>query len=381
MLLAIGGYVAASIFGQDADPTLAIASPSIPPSQTAPVARPTAALTVTPSQSPTPVPTPSGPAQDLAVGGWATVVASELNVRGTADTDAASRYVLVRGAVVHVAEGPVSVSGLTWYRIASLGGATGWAASGWVEEPFMTTLVDDPTLIRCGDVMRSVFDIVDGAPVPHDPLEIGELALPVAAFSDFSLGTMELMRGVGREACFTAAVDASGAPTITTRLDVSACGRAERAGSYFLLRPAAGQVMSPEMLVKAPAVVHPVLLTSPVPDDPMAANLRNVALLIAERTDTTGCIYLNVQDAPGSASQSSAIDTTQCFLIYEQANDGITVGAAAGGDTKRILVSEASMPPFTVALGVPVSLWVHASSSSGGSSGYASQVGPDVNCQ
>lgn len=381
MILAIGGFVAASILGPNAEPAVAVASPSTPPSTTpTPAATPTAAPTVTPSPSPTPAPTPSGPVQDLAVETWATVAAGELNVRGSADMNAASHYVLVRGAVVHVLEGPAVVGGLNWYRITSLGGATGWAASGWVEEPFMTTLVDDSILVQCGEVQRSVFDIVDGAPVPHDPLTIGDLALPVAAFSDFSLGTLELMRGVGKDACFTAELDANGTPTITVQLDVYTCGRAEREGSFFRLRPAAGQALPPEVQLKAPSVVHPAVLTSAVPNDPMAANLRNIALLIAERTDTTGCIYLSVQDGPGIDVRSAMIDTTQCFLIYEQANDGITLGAAAGGDTKRILVSEGSMPPFTVALGVPTQIGVSATSSTSGSYGHAYTSGFDVNC-
>lgn len=386
MLLAIGGFVAASILGPDVEPALAVASPSTTPSpleEATPTlaASPTASPTITPTPIPTPVPTPPGPLQDLAVGTWATVAADELNVRSTADVNAASNYALVRGAVVHVAEGPAIAGGLNWYRIASLGGAVGWAATGWIAEPFMTTLVEDTVLFRCGEIKRPVFDIVDGAPVPHDPLEIGDLALPAAAFSDFSLGTMELLRGVGQEACFSAEVDATGTPTISAQLNVSACGRVVRDGGFFRLRPAAGQVVHPDSQVRDPVVVHPAVLTSATANDPMAANLRNVALLIAERTDTTGCIYLGVQDEPGSVIRSTSIDTTQCFLIYEQANDGITLGAAAGGDTKRILVSEGSMAPFTFALGVPVRLGVTASSSTDVSYGYVYQSGVDVNCQ
>jgi hypothetical protein len=367
LLLVIGGFVAGSLIGPD-DAAIGAESPSASPTvSTSIVPTPTPESSVSASPSPTPAPTPSptpaGPPQDVAVGSWASVTVDELSVRSAAGTNAASNYILVKGAVVHVAEAAV-VDGLNWYRIASLGGASGWATSGWVAEPFMTTLVEDPTLIRCGEIKRAVFDIVNGAPEPHDPLAIGDLSLPVAAFSNFTLGALELMRGVGTEACVTAQLNAAGTPIVSAQIGVTGCGRVVRDGAFFRLRPAAGQNVYVDAQVKDPVVVHPALLTSTVPNDPMSANLRNVALLIAERDDTTGCIHANVQEDADGVNESSSVDTTQCFIVYEHATDGITLGAAAGGDSKRVLVSEGSMQPFTVELGVPVSLQVNASTSS-----------------
>ena len=151
------------------------ASPSATPSASSSIS-PTASAEPTAIPSPTPEPTPAGPPQEVPVGAWATVAVDELSVRSAAGTDAASNYILVKGAVVQVAEGPTVVADLNWYRVASLGGAVGWVTSGWVEEPFLTTLVEDPTLIRCGEVGRAVFDVVNGEPTPHDPIAIGELA-------------------------------------------------------------------------------------------------------------------------------------------------------------------------------------------------------------
>ena len=376
LILLIGGFVAASILGSDDDPPQAAAStaPEASASETAAVSSPSVEATPTIAPSPTPSPTPAGPPQDVALGSWATVSTGELNVRAAAGTNAASNYLLVQGAVVWVAEGPSVVDGLNWYRIASLGGATGWATSGWVAEPYMATLVEDPTLIRCGDIQRAVFDIVNGAPVAHDPLAIGDFALPAAAFSDISLAVMELARGVDREACFTAQLDASGVPVVTTQIDVSACGRVVRDGSFFRMRPASQNVPA-EAQVKDPIVVHPSVLTSPLPNDPMESNARNVMLLIAERDDTTGCVYVSVNESADQLSHSTNISTTQCFLVYEHAVDGITLGAAAGGNTKRILTSEYSTPPFTWALNTPVPLQVSVGHSTNGNQagGPASQ--------
>jgi hypothetical protein len=375
LLLLIGGFVAASILGSDDDGQTAASSTPQASASGTPQSSASGAAPPTPSASPTPSPTPGGPPQDLALGSWATVSTGELNVRAQAGTTATSNYLLVQGAVVYVAEGPSVVDGLNWYRIASLGGATGWATSGWVAEPYMATLVEDPTLIRCGDVQRAVFDMVNGAPVAHDPLAIGDFALPAAAFSDISLAAIELMRGVGHEACFTAQLDASGGPVVTAQLDVSACGRAVRDGGFFRMRPATGQNVPTEYQVKDPIVVHPSLLTSAVPDDPMAANLRNVMLLIAERDDTTGCVFAGVNETSDQLTHSTNVNTSQCFFVYEHGVDGITLGAAAGGDTKRILTSEGSSPPFTWALNTPEPLYVSVSSSTAGPGGPAQSTG------
>ena len=375
-LLLIGGFVAASVLRPAGGSALASASPTLAPPPS-PAATPMATAvpsasagpTVTPSPVQTPVPTPAGPPQDLAVGGWATVAVAELNVRSAADMNAAPNYVLVRGAVVNVAEGPVVASGLNWYRVASLGGARGWATSGWVEEPFMTTVVADPTLIRCGELNRSVFDIVDGAPVPHDPVAIGDLALPAAAFTDIALGAMELLRGVGAEACFSAQVGADGTPIVTPQLSANACGRAVREGSFFRLRPATGQTVPPEYQVKDPVVLHPAVLTSMVPNDPLGANLQHAADLIAARSDATGCFHVTVQGESGNLFTSTAIDTEQCFITYEYATEWITIGAAAGGDARRLLVTMGPTAPFPFALNVPVYLYVSVGSSDGGNQG------------
>jgi hypothetical protein len=368
LLLLIAGFGVASVLRSDDGQ--AVASPT-PEATASEEPSPSVTPSAMPSVSPTPSPTPAGPPQELALGAWASVQTDDLNVRAAAGTSAASNNLLVRGAVVWVAEGPTVLDGLNWYRIASLGGAAGWAASGWVAEPFMATLVEDPTLIRCGDVQRSVFDIVNGVPVAHDPLAIGDFALPAAAFSDISLATMELMRGVGREACFTAQLDASGAPVVTAQLDVSACGRVVRDGGFFRMRPATDQNVPTEYQVKDPLVVHPSVLTSPVPNDPLAENPRNVMLLIAERDDTTGCVFVGVNESADVLTHSTNFSTNQCFLVYEHGVDGITLGAAAGGDTKRILTSEGSSPPFTWALNTPIPLSVSVGNSTGGPGGQA----------
>ena len=144
----IGGFVVTMLLRPN-DALVGATPPSATPSATA---EPTATAAPTATPAPTPEPTPAGPPQEVPVGAWATVAVDELNVRSAAGTDATSNYILVKGAVVQVAEGPTVVEDLNWYRVASLGGAVGWVTSGWVAEPFMTTLVEDPTLIRCGDV-------------------------------------------------------------------------------------------------------------------------------------------------------------------------------------------------------------------------------------
>ena len=150
-------------------------------------------------------------------------------MRSAAGTDAASNYILVKGAVVQVAEGPTVVDDLNWYRVASLGGAVGWVTSGWVAEPFLTTLVEDPTLIRCGEVeargVRRRERRADAAR-PNCHRRAGPARGRLQRSS--RLAAMELIRGVGGEACFSAQVGSDGVPV------VSAAARRQR------LRPRRG---------------------------------------------------------------------------------------------------------------------------------------------
>jgi hypothetical protein len=383
MLLLIGGFVAASILGPADEPALAAASPSTtptPPPSISPT--PTEEPTISPSPSPTPVPTPAGPPQDIAVGAWATVAVEELNVRGAAGTDATSNYLLVRGAVVHVAEGPAVVAGLNWYRIASLGGAVGWVSSGWVAEPFLTTLVEDPTLIRCGEVTRAVFDIVDGVATPHDPITIGDLALPVAAFSDLSLGAIELLRAVGGEACFSAQVGSNGAPAITAQLNVGACGRLLPEGDFYRIRPAAGQNVPPESQVKDPAIVHPALLAGGPPSDRMSPNLGNVLTLIAsamDAKDATGCVYLGVTEGPDGTEAYRSVDTTQCLIVHEHTATSVQLSPIAAWEPLVMQLSEGGSPPGTFPEGVPTPVGLGVSVGEQGSGAYA-YSGYDTAC-
>jgi hypothetical protein len=298
------------------------------------------------------------------------VAVDELNVRAAAGTDSTSNYLLVRGAVVHVAEGPVIAEGLNWYRVASLGGAVGWVTSGWVAEPFLSTLVEDPILIRCGEVRGPVFDIVNGTPVPHDPLAIGDLALPAAAFGERALAAIELLRGTGQEACITAQLNAAGVPAVTSQLNGNACGRAVRDGAFFRLRPATGQDVPPEVQVKDPLVVHPSALTSVMVDDPMSTNLRTIADLIAAGADATGCFNVSVQGEADSVTESTSVSTDGCFIVSDQIDDVLTLARSDGGASTmlRLTTGAQSFP-----IGVPLNLYLSFGGSDGGSYGYVYQ--------
>lgn len=360
VLLVIGGLVAGAILRPDDEPRTGAVSPSATPSAPSSVS-PSSSAQPTATPSPTPVPTPAGPPQAVAVGAWATVVVDELNVRSAAGADSTSNYLLVRGSVMHVAEGPTIVADLNWYRIASLGGATGWVTSGWVAEPFVTALVEDPTLIRCGEVGRPVFDVVNGAPTPHDPISIGELALPAAAFSDEALGAIELLRGVGGEACFSAQIGSDGVPVISAQLNVGACGHAVADGSFFRLRPAAGQDVGVESQVKDPVIVHPTILVGGAPADRQSSNLRAVLSMMASTPDATGCISLNVTEDAGGVEAYRSAYVNQCSIVSEYNADNLRLSPAAGGESVWIKLSSGGSPPGAFPLGDPVPVSVNVS--------------------
>ena len=308
------------------------------------------------------------------MGAWAAVAVDELNVRGEPGADAVSNYRLVRGAVVHVAEGPANVAGLNWYRIASLGGAAGWVASGLVAEPFLTILPPESgqevegALARCGRIVSAVFDFINGVPTPHDPIILGDLALPAAAFSDVALGAMELLRGVGGTACFTAQVGPAGVPAVDARLTANACGHAVVEGNLLRLHPAAGQTPGGSQKVTEATFVHPEVLAGAFADDPLEANLRNVVDLMGAAADSSGCIHFGVLERGSRVGHETSVDTRQCFIVSERANGGITLSAAAGGESRRLLVSDNSAADLPLA--VPIRLGLYAGSQGTVSYGY-----------
>jgi hypothetical protein len=367
-ILALSGFIAASILRPASDPGLATGS--IEPSSVAsPEASQRASATPTTTVEPTPEPTPAGPPQEIAAGGWATVTAGELNVRRSPGKDEASVYRLVQGAVVNVAEGPTSIDGGNWYRVASLGGASGWASSGWIADPYLETLVDDPTLIRCGKVTQPVFEIVDGSPRPDDPLRVGGLALPVAAFSDLSLGVIELLRGMDQEACFSAEVGAGGVVVVRTELNVGACGHATADGSYFRLRPAAGGA-SLSSQVKEPVVLHPSILAGGPSDDRKSSNIRTIVAMMANE-GIVGCINASAVGGADDVTGYRSADVSQCSIVHEYNEHSLKLTPAAGGEMAWIKLTAEGYQPGLFPLETPVSVGINAQASDDVRSAYA----------
>jgi hypothetical protein len=367
-ILALSGFIVFSLLKPDAEPAAA-AAPSASASTAAQSESPSETATAEPTASPipTPEPTPAGPPTEVAMGGWATVTVGELNVRRNAGPDAPSVYRLVEGAIVHVAEGPTVIDGGNWYRVASLGGATGWASSGWQSEPYLETVVDDPTLIRCGEVTRPVFDVVNGKPTPHDPLRIGAMALPVAAFSDISLGAMELLRGMGQEACFTAQLGNAGVPVVGTELNVGACGHTVAEGSFFRLRPAADGNLPLGNQIRDPVVVHPSVLDGGPPEDRKSSNIRTIVAMMANE-GAAGCISVSVTRG-GEASRS--VEVRQCSIVHEYNADSIKLTLASGGDLAWIKLTADGYQAGQFPLETPVHVSVNANAGEQGRAAYA----------
>jgi hypothetical protein len=337
-----------------------------------PSLEPTASADAT--AEPTPQPTPAGPPQEVALGGWATVTVEELNVRKSPGLDETSVYRLVKGAVVHVPDGPTVIDGANWYRLASLGGASGWASSGSIAEPYLQTLVDDPTLIRCGKVMRPVFEIVNGAPQPRDPLLIGSMALPAAAFSDVSLGAIELIRGMDQEACFSAEVDTGGSPIVGSELNVRACGHAAADGGFFRLRPSAGGTAQLANQVKDPVVLLPSILAGGPSDDRKSSNIRTIVAMMATE-GVSGCIFAGVVDGRAGVSAYRSVEVVQGSLVHEYNADSLKLTPASGGDVAWIKLTSDGYQPGQFPLETPVSVSVNAHADDGGRSAYAWQGG------
>jgi hypothetical protein len=272
---------------------------------------------------------------------------------------------------MHVAEGPAVVGGLNWYRIASLGGASGWVFSGWQEEPFVTTLVNDPTLIRCGEVSGPVLDVVGGQVTPHDPIRIDDLALPAAAFTDLTLGAMELLRGVNGEACFSAQLGSDGAPVVNVELSVSACGHAVSDGSLFRLRPVADQDVPLQSQVKDPAVIHPALLVGGPPEDRLSSNLHGIVRMMANGDDATGCLTMNVTEDGDDVESYRSGYVSQCSIVSEYNADNLRLTPVDGGYEVWIKLTSQGSEPGIFPLGDPVAVGVSVNVSNDYRDAYA----------
>jgi hypothetical protein len=374
VLLAVAGFAIVSFLGPDpVQQVAADVSPSASASASGdpvPSASPAATPSPTPTSPPTPTPTPAGPPAEVAVGAWSTVVVDELNVRGGVGFNTETLWTLVKGAVVTVAEGPSLDAGMNWYRVASLGGAVGWVSAGWVSEPYLETLVDDPTLIRCGKVGREVFDIVNGAPVAHDPLLIGDLAVPAAAFDEASLGTLELLRGMDTEACFSAQVGADGLPKLGAELQAYACGHAAGEGGFYRLRPDSGGNVSLASQVKDPVVVHPSLLNGGPPDDRKSSNLWTLMGLMANE-GVSGCLNISAITRGGQVEVNRNAEVALCATVQLYDQHSLKLTPASGGQQAWVKLTASNYQAGQFPIGPPTSVYVSAHSSDADRSAYA----------
>ena len=327
--MVVVGFLVVSILGNDEPPAVAAGNVSPTPSASA-TAEPTIAATPDPTASP--IPTPAGPPIELAVGGWATVSGGELHVRRAAGPDEESVYRLADGAIVNVAEGPTVVDGSNWYRVASLGGATGWASSGWEPEAYLETVASGPQLAECGQVQGAVFAVAGGAATPNDPLHIGEFALPATAFDAQSLGAIELMRGMGDEVCFSARLGANGLPEMSTEIGVNACGHAVPDGAIYRLEPTDDDSVPLAAQVMEPTVVHPALLDGGPSNNRMSTNLRTI-MSVMTNDGTSGCVSVNVTQRSDATDSHRSISASQCSIVESYDELSLKFSPASGGST------------------------------------------------
>jgi hypothetical protein len=373
--LVLIGFIAFSIFRRE-NVTGLVAGAGSPTPIASSNAEPTIAATPEPSATPepTPEPTPAGPPVELAVGDWATVTAGELEVHAGAGDDQASTYTLVRGAVLTVAEGPRAVDGANWYRVASLGGAAGWVPSGWIANPSLETILNDPVLIRCGEVANPVFDIVDGTPVPREVVRVGDFAVPSNKLNTATLATIELARGIRAEVCMTAQVGADGLPTLSSEPQATACGHAVADGQAFWLRPAADQEASVVNQIKDKAVVHPILLSGPA-DQRQSSNPRSLMTMMSYE-GAAGCVTGNINVDGNDVESYRSVNVEQCSIVSEHNDFNLKLRPAAGGPTTWIKLPKGGSNPGGIPLDIPIEVYVSTDIGPDGINSYAwSQYG------
>jgi hypothetical protein len=350
-------FIAFSILGNEGPPVVAAGDAS-PTTSASPSAEPTPEPTPESTPDPTPVPTPAGPPAELAVGDWATVTVAELDVRAGAGEKQASNYRLIRGSVLTVAEGPQVVNGGNWYRVASLGGATGWVTSGWVADPYLETILNDPVLIRCGEVANPVFDMVNGVPEPREVLRVGDFAVPAHKLHESALAAIELARGIRAEVCVTAQVGSDGLPLLRSEPQATACGHAVADGQAFWLRPSADQEVDVASQIKDPALVHPILLTGPA-GNRQSSNLRSL-LTMMSYDGAAGCVHTTVNVVSGRVESYRGASINQCSIVTEYNDLNIKLRPAAGGSTTWIKLTKDDSSRDEIPLNKSIEVYVNS---------------------
>lgn len=377
-ILALVGFIGFSVLGRDNN---GAAVASLPPSATPSATEASAASSdpspdPTASPDPTPEPTPAGPPAQVAVAGWATVALDEIEIRDAPDGSETPVYRLVRGAIVHVAEGPAAVDGENWYRVVSLGGATGWASSGPEAAPALETIARDPTINECGQVRRAVFTVESGVATPNEVLRVGDFALPASAFHDATLGGAELLRGMGDQMCFTARLGSDGRPELSTELVVSACGRATRDGPLYRLEPTEDGDIPLGSQVMEPTVVHPTLLVGGPADNRMSTNIATIVSMLAN-DGTSGCLNVNVTQRGDAIDVSRSASARQCSVVHVYNQDSLKLSPASGGPEAWIKLAAADYQSGRFPLEEPINVSVDAFASDTNRSVYA---WPDAPC-
>lgn len=394
LLVAIIGFVGALALRPADAPALAGASPSAAPSASASVepdpsvessATAAASPTVAPAAStpaastPAPVAAPAGPPQEIASGGWASVSVSELNVRRDPGVASTSIHRLAQGAVVHVgSEDPVVLDGFAWYRVASLDGAEGWAASGPDAAPFLETLVADGYLIHCGQVDGPILDVVGGRIEAVDPVRIGGLSVSAARFTDVEMGIFELVWSIRGEACFGALVGADGSLGVYVDTAVWACGRPEVADGIRRMLPDPEVDATVEIRVKEAGIVHPALLTTVLGDDRATRNMQGTFALTAANAGVTGCVEGRVTHRPGSGVEHYRyVNAVQCIVADSWDGTEAVVRPGSGGPSFTLYPSSVDAE---IVIGQPMGWNVDAGEDSRSGSGAGFTSHPGVDC-
>jgi hypothetical protein len=373
VILVLAGFIAASFLGS-ADAPAGLSEPSASPTPSLAPQTPEPSAVPTASPTPTPQPTPAGPPAEVATGGWATVTVDELQLFGGAGPEGPSTYQLVRGAVVSVAEGPTKVAGESWYRVVSLGGAAGWASSGFEDDPSLETIGRDPTIRECGQVRRAVFEIVNGAAVATDVLRVGDYALPSGAFDDVTLAAAELVRGMGQEVCFTARLGSDGMPELSTEVSVNACGHVVADGRLYRLEPTDDDAIPLSSQVMEAALVHPALLVGGPADNRMSSNI-TTAVRMMTNDGTAGCLNAMVTQRGAAVDAHSSASVQQCSVVALYDEFSLKLSPASGGTQAWIKLRASEYEAGRFSLGEPVRVSIDVS---GGDQPWASawQYGP-----
>ncbi len=345
LLIAVIGAGAGVLLFSPKTPAAVGTSPS--PSEPAPSVSAEESAEASPSESAAPSATPQPPAEPLAAGQWATIVADVAEVRGDAALSAPVRGQANQGEIVFIAESaPVKADGLTWYRAVVSPGLSGWIAGHDAVSSFAVSDAPTASAAWCAVPEETAFDRDQyGQPTEKDAVRVGRLPLDSEVLGVSGAAVIELAWGTQDQVCLDLEIRAGRTSAVALDTTFEGCGHPYHGGPVTVVF-GTGAVGPDGVADSRMAVLHGAIVGYDTNTAGERPNLADVLLLGAygELGSESGEVCFT-----GSASGDATSPTirlngavTKCVQVDEVSSSAVTMSHPENHWTVELRLTEGS---------------------------------------